>query len=147
MVRTDVMRKRLAGIDLFDRLPPESYTPEASRRTYDACFDEIRRALAIGRSVVFDAVSLRPGERLAVEALADELSVPFLGLWADAPLAVRLERVGGRTANVSDAGAEVAQAQEDLDLGELTWTVIDSSGARRNTVAGALAVIRDQGLA
>ena len=147
VVRTDVMRKRLAGIDLFDRLPPESYTPEASRRTYDACFDEIRRALAIGRSVVFDAVSLRPGERLAVEALADELSVPFLGLWADAPLAVRLERVGGRTANVSDAGADVAQAQEDLDLGELTWTVIDSSGARRNTVAGALAVIRDQGLA
>lgn len=147
VVRTDVQRKRLAGIDLFDRLPPESYTPEASRRTYAACFDEIRRALAIGQAVVFDAVSMRPEEREAVGALAGELKVPFLGLWADAPLAVRLERVATRTANVSDAGADVARRQEEADVGDITWTVIDSSGSRKNTVAGALALIRDQGLA
>ncbi len=147
VVRTDVQRKRLAGIDLFDRLPPESYTPEASRRTYDACFDEAARALAAGQSVVFDAVSLKPQERDGIEALAGRYKVPFLGLWADAPLAVRLERIGSRRDNVSDAGAEVARRQEELDLGEVTWTVIDSSGTRKNTVAGALAMIRDRGLA
>lgn len=147
VVRTDVQRKRLAGIDLFDRLPPESYTPEASRQTYDACFDEAAHALAAGQSVVFDAVSLKPAERVEIEALAGRLKVPFLGLWAEAPLAVRLERVDTRRDNVSDAGAEVARRQEDADLGDLTWTVIDSSGTRRNTVAGALAIIRDRGLA
>jgi aminoglycoside phosphotransferase family enzyme/predicted kinase len=147
VVRTDVQRKRLAGIDLFDRLPPESYTPEASRRTYDACFDEVARALAVGQSVVFDAVSLKPDERAGIEALADRLKAPFLGLWADAPLAVRLARIDARKDNVSDAGAEVARRQEEMDLGDMTWTVIDSSGARKNTVAGALAMIRDRGLA
>ncbi|PIW26160.1 MAG: hypothetical protein COW30_16445 [Rhodospirillales bacterium CG15_BIG_FIL_POST_REV_8_21_14_020_66_15] len=147
VVRTDVQRKRLAGVDLFDRLPPESYTPEASRRTYEACFDEVGRALAAGQSVVFDAVSLRPEERAAVKAVADRAGVPFLGLWADAPLEVRLDRVGGRTASVSDAGVEVARRQEAADVGEMTWTVIDSSGAKKNTVAGALALIRDHGLA
>lgn len=147
VVRTDVQRKRLAGIDLFDRLPPESYTPEASRRTYDACFDEAGRALAAGQSVVFDAVSLKPEERAGIEALATEHKVPFLGLWADAPLAVRLERINARQNNVSDAGAEVARRQEELDLGDVTWAVIDSSGTRKNTVAGALAMIRDRGLA
>tara|TARA_R110002073_G_scaffold5843_16_gene35678 strand:+ start:400 stop:1968 length:1569 start_codon:yes stop_codon:yes gene_type:complete len=147
VVRTDAQRKRLAGIDLFDRLPPESYTPEASRRTYDACFDEAARALAAGQSVVFDAVSLKPGERAEIEALAGRHKAPFLGLWAEAPLAVRLERVDSRRGNVSDAGTEVARRQEDVDLGEVTWTVIDSSGTRQNTVAGALAVIRDRGLA
>jgi hypothetical protein len=147
VVRTDVQRKRLARIDLFDRLPPESYTPEASRRTYDACFDEAACALAAGQSVVFDAVSLKPEERDGIEALAGRYKVPFLGLWADAPLAVRLERVGSRRDNVSDAGAEVARRQEEADLGDMTWTVIDSSGTRKNTVAGALAKIRDRGLA
>ncbi len=147
VVRTDVQRKRLAGIDLFDRLPPESYTPEASRRTYDACFDEAARALAAGQSVVFDAVSLKPEERAGIEALASDHKVPFLGLWADAPLAVRLERINAREHNVSDAGTEVARRQEELDLGEVTWTAIDSSGTRKNTVAGALAMIRDRGLA
>jgi aminoglycoside phosphotransferase family enzyme/predicted kinase len=147
VVRTDVQRKRLAGIDLFERLPPESYTPEASRRTYDACFDEARCTLAAGQSVVFDGVSLKPEERAAIERIADEMNVPFLGIWADASLEVRLDRVSSRTANVSDAGTDVARRQEDLDPGELTWAVVDSSGAKKNTVAGALALIRDKGLA
>ncbi len=147
VVRTDAQRKRLAGIGLLDRLPPESYTPEASAKTYAACHDEARAALTAGQSVVFDAVSARPEERAAIEALAGEMNVPFLGLWVDAPLAVRLERVETRKNNVSDAGAEVARRQEEMDIGEIGWTVIDSSGARKNTVAGALALIRDQGLA
>jgi len=147
VVRTDAQRKRLAGIGLLDRLPPESYTPEASAKTYAACHDEARAALTAGQSVVFDAVSARPDERAGIEALAHEMNVPFLGLWVDAPLAVRLERVETRKNNVSDAGADVARRQEEMDIGEIGWTVIDSSGARKNTVAGALAMIRDQGLA
>ena len=147
VVRTDVQRKRLAGIDLFDRLPPESYTPEESKRTYAACCEEARAALAAGQSVVFDGVSLKPEERAAIEAVAGSADVPFLGLWADAPLEVRLERVAGRKANVSDAGTDVARRQEEAELGALSWMKIDSSGERKKTLAGALAALRDQGLA
>lgn len=138
VVRTDALRKRLAGVDLFDRLPPESYTPEASARTYKACHAAARTALAAGRAVVFDAVSAKPEERAAIEDLARAAGVPFLGLWASAPLEVRLQRVATREANVSDAGAEVAARQETMDIGDLSWTVIDTAGGKRDTVAAAL---------
>ena len=142
IVRTDAMRKRLAGIDLFDRLAPESYTPEASARTYAACYAEARAALAAGQAVVFDAVSAKPEERIAIEALAREAGAPFLGLWATAPLAVRLERVSTRDSNVSDAGVEVAQRQEDMDLGHMTWTEVDTSGRKKDSVARGLDALR-----
>lgn len=138
VVRTDVKRKHLAGTNLHDRLPATAYTPEMSERTYAACMDEARAALAAGQAVVFDAVCARPAERQAVEALAGEAGVPFHGIWVDAPIEVRLARVSGRRANVSDADAAVARKQMEYDLGDITWDTVDSSGAKEKTVAEAV---------
>ncbi|MEK9670897.1 MAG: AAA family ATPase [Rhodospirillaceae bacterium] len=138
VVRSDVMRKRLAGFDIMARLPSQFYTPDHSARTYAACFDEIRTAIAAGRSAVFDAVQAKPCERAGIEKLARELGVPFTGIWVTAPPEYRLDRVANRQANVSDVTEQVARKQENFDLGQVAWAMVDSSGKKKETIAQGL---------
>ncbi|MGB0670259.1 MAG: AAA family ATPase [Rhodospirillales bacterium] len=134
LVRTDVVRKRLYNCDLMARLGPEGYTAEATRRTFAQVEREIRAALAAGHSVVADAVFLRPEQRDRVETLARDMGVPFQGLWVETSLAIRTERALARIRNVSDATREVVEMQEEVDPGPVSWTRIDSTGTRENTL-------------
>ena len=63
VVRSDVERKRLAGVALEERMPAGSYTPDASAKTYAAMFERAERVLRAGHSVVLDAVFAKPEER------------------------------------------------------------------------------------
>ena len=119
VVRSDVERKRVAGIALEDRMPAGSYTPEASARTYDAFLARAERVLRAGHSVVLDAVFSKPEERSAAEALAARVGVPFEGLWLDVPKDVAQARVAGRTGDASDATPAVVERQFGYDLGAI----------------------------
>jgi hypothetical protein len=121
VVRSDVERKRLAGVKLEERMPPGSYTPESSARVYAAMLQRAEQALRGGHSVVLDAVFARPDERAAAEALARKAGVPFEGLWLDVPKDVAQARVARRTGDASDATPAVVERQFDYDLGEITW--------------------------
>ena len=121
VIRSDVERKRLAGVALEDRMPPGSYTPEASARTYAALFARAERALRAGHSVVLDAVFAQPAERAAAEALATRVGVPFEGIWLDVPKEVAQARVAARTGDASDATPAVVERQFDYDLGTIGW--------------------------
>jgi predicted kinase len=121
VVRTDVERKRLAGIDLEQRMPPGSYTPQASAQIYDAMLARAERALRAGQSVVLDAVFAKEEERAGAEALALKIGVPFEGLWLDVPKEVAQARVAARQADASDATAAVVERQFGYDLGRITW--------------------------
>lgn len=121
IVRSDVERKRLAGLPWDARLPSDGYTPEASVRTYAELLRRAGIALAAGCAVIVDAVSSRPEERTALEAAARRAGVPFLGLWLDVPPAVALDRVSHRRGDASDAGAAVVDRQLNYDLGDIAW--------------------------
>jgi len=121
VVRSDVERKRVAGVALEDRMPAGSYTAEASARTYAAFLARAERVLRAGHGVVLDAVFARPEERAAAEALAARVGVPFEGLWLDVPKDVALARVAARTGDASDATPAVVERQFGYDLGEITW--------------------------
>jgi uncharacterized protein len=121
VVRSDVERKRLAGIALEERMPAGSYTPEASARTYATMLARAERVLRAGHSVVLDAVFSREDERAAAEALARKVSVPFEGLWLDVPKNVAQARVAGRQGDASDATPAVVERQFGYDLGEIGW--------------------------
>ncbi len=127
-VRSDVLRKALAGVDELSRLPKESYTTESSAPVYAGMLQSARAGLAAGRAVILDAVYARPAERAAVEALAVEMGVPFAGLWLEAPEAVLIDRVTQRRGDASDATAPVVQAQLGYDLGTIAWDRIDAAG-------------------
>ncbi|HZP98751.1 MAG TPA: AAA family ATPase [Reyranella sp.] len=121
VVRSDVERKRLAGVALEDRMPAGSYTLQSSDRVYEAMFRRAERVLRAGHSAVLDAVFARPEERAAAEALARRAGVPFTGLWLDVPKEIAQQRVAGRTGDASDATPQVVERQYGYDLGEMRW--------------------------
>ncbi len=141
VVRTDSTRKRIAGIALGSRLGSRGYSGEMNTRTYHAVFEECRRVLAAGQSVIADAVFADPEERRAIERVAAEAGMPFHGLWLETSPEVMQERVTRRTRNVSDANAWVVRLQLQYDSGELTWTRVDTGGSRDETMAVGLRIL------
>ena len=138
IARTDVIRKRLAQVDLHDPLPPENYSPEMTQKTYLGLYEEARRTLSSGHSVICDAVFADPKERRQVEALARDLGVPFTGFWLEAPETLLVQRVNDRTGDVSDATAEVVRRQTSYKLGPITWNRIDAKQKLETMASQAL---------
>jgi uncharacterized protein len=134
-VRSDVERKVQAGVAETERLPPESYTREASFAVYEACFARAEKALAAGHSVVLDAVFAEEGERRAVAELARRTRAHVAGIWLEAPAPVLTARVASRQGDASDATAEVVERQLRYALGTLDWQRVDASGTPAETLA------------
>ncbi len=141
VVRSDVIRKRLAGVDPLSRLGAEGYTAEKTAATYRSVIDTTRTILSAGHAVIADAVFARPDERGAIADVAALAGVPFQGLWLEAPLDVMRERIVGRRGDASDADADVVQRQSAYNIGTIEWERIDSSGAREETVARCRALV------
>lgn len=144
-LRTDVLRKRLAGVVPEERLPPEAYTRERGAAVYARLESEARAALAAGRVVIVDGVFAAPHEREAMRDLAADAGVPFTGLWLDAPPEVLMARVAARAANAagrdaSDADGAVVERQLGYTLGDLGgWATLRADGAPQDLLAAALA--------
>jgi len=138
VLRSDVERKAMLGQDENARLPPEAYAPGVTLRVYATIADKARRAAAAGHSAIMDAVFAQPSERVVAERSAAALGIPFRGFFLEAPLATRLQRVGARTHDASDADAAILRAQESYnvgdDLGAPNWTRIDASGSLDETL-------------
>jgi hypothetical protein len=139
VVRTDMVRKRLAGVAPTTRLAPGGYSREMTERTYRAVFDECHRVLAAGRSAIADAVFLDPWERNGIERVAAALGVPFSGLWLEASPAVLMERVTRRKLNASDATPPVVRMQLAIDPGDVTWCRLDTDSDKDAVLAAARA--------
>lgn len=140
ILRSDVLRKRLAGLPPEASLPPSSYTPASSSVVYAELRRDAERILDHGHSVVADAVFAHADERESIAAVATGHSAEFLGLWLDAPAAVRLSRISARGPDASDATAEVARAQESYEVGALgSWRRVSVAGTIDEAIAAALA--------
>jgi hypothetical protein len=141
-LRTDVLRKRMAGVAPEQRLPPEHYTRESSEAVYQRLAAEARVVLDGGHSVIIDGVFALPAERAAIADLAGSLGVAFTGLWLEAPREVLLARVGGRKDDASDADAAVVERQLGYAVGDVSpWTGLPASGELESTLASALEAI------
>ena len=141
IIRSDVERKALFGLDETQKLPADDYTDEVTARVCSTLIDKARRVLAAGHSVIVDAVFAQAEERADIADAAESANFTLRGLFLTADLQTRLNRVGTRAHDASDADAEVAQAQERYDLGVLDWTEIDASGTPENTLARAKAAL------
>jgi aminoglycoside phosphotransferase family enzyme/predicted kinase len=137
IVRSDVVRKHLFGTNETTALPESAYRPDTSKRVYDELLSTARRVLALGSSVVVDAVYMEEAERTEIADLAAEEGVGFLGLFLTADLATRLARIEGRKDDASDATRNVVLKQEAAAIGAVNWHMIDASGAPDQTLAGA----------
>jgi uncharacterized protein len=141
IIRSDVERKVLFGVDETEKLPAKAYGDEVTVQIYAALADKARRILAAGHSVIVDAVFARPRERATMAEAAKSANLPLRGLFLAADLETRVGRVGKRERDASDADVTVAQTQERYDVGPLEWTKIDASGTPEATVARAKAAL------
>jgi aminoglycoside phosphotransferase family enzyme/predicted kinase len=129
VLRTDEIRKRLWNVPSLERLPKEAYTSEVSDKVYDELFRDAELVLKAGRSVVVDAVFIKPEQRARAEALATKLDVAFQGVWLEAPADVLRARVAARVNDASDADVAVLESQLVRDTGEIDWRRVDTVSA------------------
>ena len=138
-LRSDVERKAMFGVEETDRLPASAYSGDVTRAVYQRVIDKARIALRAGQAVLIDATFATAAERSAAAQVAAEVGVGFAGLFLDAPLAMRLERIGLRQRDASDADADVARRQTAEPLGEKGWAALPASGSLSDTTALARA--------
>jgi predicted kinase len=134
VLRSDVGRKQMFGVQDTDRLPPSAYTAEVTARVYATLLQHSRRVLVQGHSAIIDGVFAREDERDAIAALARECNAPMSGLFLVADLATRQARIGSRQGDASDATQEVAAQQERYSIGHIGWATIDASGTQEQTL-------------
>jgi uncharacterized protein len=125
-VRSDVERKRLAGLEPHEdsRSPADGgiYTLEYNEHTYERLEHCADAALAAGENVVVDAACLRRAERHRFLHLAGAHGAPAVILHCRAPEALLRQRLTERRAarsDASEAGPELLDRQagywEDFD--------------------------------
>jgi predicted kinase len=144
-LRSDIERKRMAGVAEHSRLPAEAYARPVTEQVFASLREQAALALAAGQSVVVDAVHRRPEERDLIAKVAATLNVPFAGIWLDAPIDTATERVTARRDDASDATAAIVVRQAAQPTGQISWARIDATGSVDDVVASVLAAIDTNG--
>lgn len=138
VVRSDVTRKALYGVDAAQPLPKAAYeTGDLTQRTYAAMLDRARAILLAGQSAVLDAVHGKPQERAAARMLAAELGVACDTLWLQASQDVQIARVSARRGDASDADADVVRKQQNFLQPPQDWPHLDAGGEASAVLAQA----------
>ncbi len=142
VVRSDVERKRFAGVAETVRLGCEHYSSAATARVYRAFNAKAQAALETGHSVILDGVFAREDQRARARDIAEKANVPFTGLWLEAPGKQLVERVDARRGDASDADAGIVQKQLGYETGNISWQKIDAGGKPEGVRKRALKALK-----
>ena len=131
-IRSDVERKRLAGLDHTSRatagVAEGIYTPEMNQRTYAYLLDQARTILDAGFSVIVDAAFLDVQQRAPFAQLAKQMQLPFVILQCVACASSLRGRICQRQHDASDADLVILEHQlsqfKPLSSDELQYTII-----------------------
>ena len=82
-------------------------------------------------------------DREAIEHVAAEASVPFAGLWLDAPESTLIARVNGRRGDPSDATTSVVRMQLAQGAGVSDWQRVDASDSPATTLRFAIEYLQE----
>jgi len=139
-LRSDVERKRLAGLEARDKsgsvLGGGIYTPAFTRRTYGRLLRLCTQLLATGFSVIVDATFLQREQRQPFYDLAAEGGYPLVVLDLQVPEAdlqkrLRRREAQGKDASEADLGVLAKQLErfKPLASDELQYVVVVSPEA------------------
>ncbi|MBF2034780.1 MAG: AAA family ATPase [Leptolyngbyaceae cyanobacterium T60_A2020_046] len=110
-LRSDAVRKHLAGVPLHDRGDDSLYTPEMTQRTYDRLVTLGIQVAQAGYSVVLDAKYDRETLRQGAIAQIQAANLGVAIVYCTAPIEVLRSRVQQRTGDIADATLAVLAQQ------------------------------------
>jgi hypothetical protein len=146
LLRSDVVRKELAGLDPRARTAAAFgtglYSADRTARVYDEVLARARIALELGESVVVDASWADAAHRAAAVAVATATSSDLLELRCDVDVTIADERLRRRLllgGDPSDADPVVAAEIRARATPWPTAIVVDTSGSRDAAVDQAIA--------
>lgn len=133
-LRSDLERKRLAGMDATEHEPAGIrqgiYSPQFSRRTYDRLAKYAENCLRAGFNTIVDAAFLDPADRAMFRAVADQFAARCVIVSCQADPATLAARLAKRTVghgDASDATQSVLDAQlrdmQPLTASELQFVI------------------------
>jgi aminoglycoside phosphotransferase family enzyme/predicted kinase len=137
VLRSDEIRKQLCGVAPLDHLGPAGYTETVSARVYQALAERAASIVRCGHAAIVDAVYACPHHRDAIERAAADASVPFAGIWLDAPEQTLVARVTTRSEDPSDANADVIRKQRMRGTGPIAWRQFDAATSPERLLAAA----------
>lgn len=158
VIRSDVVRKELAGVPQFalaaaaPALQEGIYTSEWTDRTYAECLRRAEEELRDGGRLIVDATFLKESNRQQFARLAVSLGVPILWLVCEAPAEVARQRLEKRQADASDADWTVYQHcvtcwELPSNGSRRVLRGLDTIGEQEEVATRALAILRAEGLA
>jgi hypothetical protein len=157
ILRTDEIRKRIAGLDpsepRLERFGQGIYSPEMTRRTYGLALQEAALRLDRSQSVIVDASFKSEEERLRAMETAQARKADFFLLECVCPEDTLLERLSSRQHSpyrTSDGRVELLQEQRRdfqpvREVPRKSHLVVDTSMAIERCEVEALKFIRLSG--
>ncbi|MBR5129763.1 MAG: AAA family ATPase [Alphaproteobacteria bacterium] len=143
ILRDDVVKKQITGLAPRQRFNKTIDTPAFEKVVYEVLRQQASCALQTGSTVIVDALFHNENERLAIQALADSLNIPFIGLWMDAPLNVRKQRLQKRKNTPSDNRKEKElESQLCLEIGNMIWHLVNTDMPKEDTIAHVIKILK-----
>ncbi len=155
VIRSDVVRKQLAGLNLQDSardgIDAGIYSAEWTNRTYAECLRQAERLLEEGERVIVDASFRDDGRRREFVQLGRRMCVPTRLLLTHAAPETAKQRIRRRSGDASDADEATYDHAAALwqPLSAETQDVsseISTEGTAAEAVDAAKRVLRDAGL-
>ncbi len=110
-IRSDAVRKHLAGVALQERGPQAIYSREMSDRTYSQLADLGAMLAELGWIVILDAKYDRRCWRDKVHRRSQATGIPLQIVHCQAPLEVLEQRLKQRSGDIADATADLLASQ------------------------------------
>jgi uncharacterized protein len=111
-IRSDAVRKHLAGIPLMERGGSEIYSEEMNQKTYARLLELGILLSSQGYTVILDAKYDKVQLRSEAIAQAKAHQIPLDILYCTAPSEVLLSRLRERTGDIADATADLLASQQ-----------------------------------
>ena len=122
-LRSDAVRKHLAGISIHDRGSNDIYTPEMTDRTYSTLVELGVMLAKRGDRIILDAKFDRQAKRAEALDAAKAARIPLTFVYCTAPADVLKARVEQRSGDIADATAAIL-ARQTMDPFQDTDPVI-----------------------
>jgi aminoglycoside phosphotransferase family enzyme/predicted kinase len=112
-IRSDAVRKHLAGIDLNQTGSLDIYSLEMSQKTFDRLAELAQILIPLGYPIILDARYDKYAWREPLLTYAQNLHIPFHIVHCHAPIEILRQRIAARKGDISDATIEVLNSQID----------------------------------